>query len=439
MIVSIPRRLLPLAVLSLLLLLILSFRHFQPTNPWSSLRLEKVGLEEALEHEGVTIITPGENSPFAEAARPSAAIVNSATPSPNIELGKQPDTTKFKPGTVKPAGSNYTKMLVTPRTKKEKDMTKWIPETFIPGNGVNVSMYVADDPWAPLHPPKNKGHEVMIYLTYIIDHYDSLADVNIFMHSHQFAWHNDDLLDQNAALMIQRLSSERVQREGYVNLRCHWHPGCPDWMHPGATEVDINKQEEVLLAKSWSELFPMDEIPDVLAQPCCAQFAISKDRIRQLPLSRYVFFRDWLLRTPLSDALSGRVWEYVWHYLFTGQNVVCPKEHICYCDGFGVCFGGQKQYDQYWAAVNDMNHLKDKLVEWKRQDSKIKEMEAKGQIQEGVEVDVPEYGLDKEMEKKIEELEQWTKATKQQALHNGDDPEFRAIECGRVWQEGDGF
>ena len=210
-------------------------------------------------------------------------------------------------------------------------------------------------------------------------------------------------------------------------------------MHPGATEVDINKQEEVLLAKSWSELFPMDEIPNVLAQPCCAQFAISADRIRQMPLSRYVFFRDWLLRTPLSDALSGRVWEYVWHYLFTGQNVVCPKEHICYCDGFGVCFGGQKEYDNYWSAVNDLSHKRSSLDEWERQNHKIKDMERKGEVEEGVQIDIPEYGMDEKLKKEIAHLEEWTARTKKEAFERGNLAEARAKECGRDWKPGDGF
>ena len=45
------------------------------------------------------------------------------------------------------------------------------------------------------------------------------------MHSHQFAKHNNDLLDRDAALMIRFLSPERVTRDGYMNLRCHWEPG----------------------------------------------------------------------------------------------------------------------------------------------------------------------------------------------------------------------
>jgi hypothetical protein len=132
------------------------------------------------------------------------------------------------------------------------------------------------------------------------------------------------------------------------NLRCHWEPGCPDWIHPGAIEEDMNKQEESLMARSWTELFPDNPIPQVLAQPCCGQFAVSRNRIRSLPLARYVFYRDWLLRTNLSDYSSGRIWEYIWQFVFTRHNVVCPKEHIYYYDGFGVCFGSEEAYEEYW-------------------------------------------------------------------------------------------
>ncbi|KAG0646772.1 hypothetical protein D0Z07_6408 [Hyphodiscus hymeniophilus] len=67
---------------------------------------------------------------------------------------------------------------------------------------------------------RNKGHEVMVYLSHIIHNYDDLADVNIFMHSHRHSWHNVELLDHDAVQIIWRLSAERVQREGYMNMRC---------------------------------------------------------------------------------------------------------------------------------------------------------------------------------------------------------------------------
>ncbi|KAF2461415.1 hypothetical protein BDY21DRAFT_278942 [Lineolata rhizophorae] len=339
----------------------------------------------------------------------------------------------FEPGTPKPPGSNYSRVLVIPRTKEED--VDWI-EQEIPE--VPTAIYVVDDPSAPLHPPKNKGHEVMVYLTWIIDNYDDLPDVAIFMHAHRYSWHNDDLLGNDAAEMIRALSPERVVREGYMNVRCHWDPGCPAWMHPGTVEEDINKQEEVLLAKGWSELFPLDPIPSVLAQPCCAQFALSAQRIRAIPRSTYVFYRDWLLRTPLSDYISGRVWEYVWQFVFTGENVYCPETHVCYCDGFGVCFGGRGQSDAWFEKRETMRGFERELREWHEKEEAIQNAQEEGRLEELSELEVPELGRDKVLEAKVERLRKELDIAKEEAFVRGRDPRNRALEAGREWHDGEG-
>jgi hypothetical protein len=56
----------------------------------------------------------------------------------------------------------------------------------------------------------------MVYLSYIVDHYDNLSDVNMFLHSHRFAWHNNELLGGDSVEMVSRLFAERVQREGFM-------------------------------------------------------------------------------------------------------------------------------------------------------------------------------------------------------------------------------
>ncbi|PNS15284.1 hypothetical protein CAC42_8285 [Sphaceloma murrayae] len=211
------------------------------------------------------------------------------------------------------------------------------------------ALYVADDRNAPLHPTRNKGNEANIYLSYIIDHYDNLADVSIFVHPDRWAWHNNELMDNDLAGMIRYLKPETVVRDGYMNLRCHWVPGCPDWLflHQDTAE-NIQKNERKQISERWSELFPLDEMPQVLSQPCCAQFAVSRDRILAIPKQRYVYLRTWILRTPLQDYHSGRVFEYLWQYIFTGNGVVCPTMHTCYCEGFGICFDGEEQFDKWF-------------------------------------------------------------------------------------------
>jgi hypothetical protein len=301
------------------------------------------------------------------------------------------------------------------------------------------AVYVVDDLSAPLHPPKNKGHEVIVYLSYIIDHYDKLPDIVAFMHSHQFAWHNDEIFGGNAAEMLQRLNPARVVREGYMNLRCTWAPGCPDWLHPGTLEENEQKQEETMLARSWGEIFPDDPIPDVLAQPCCAQFVVSRERILATPKARFVYYRDWILRTELSDYISGRIWEYLWHVVFTGKNVVCPKEHICYCDGYGICFGGEDGYNQFRNLHAQKADLEGELNEWRGEAESIEIERISGNLGEESHIAVPDPGRDIELEEQIMAKERLIEETLRNATKRGEDPKARALEAGRPWKEGDGF
>ena len=204
-----------------------------------------------------------------------------------------------------------------------------------------------------LRVPQNKGNEAMAYLTYLVDHYERLPDLVLFTHASAASWHNNNLHVYSTPLMLRELNYARVVRRGFVNLRCNWTPGCPDWIHPGSARADDDfKAEEGLLADAFGEMFagvaPAPAVPRVVGAPCCAQFAVSRARIRARPRTHYEGIRAWLLRTPLASRHSGRVLEYLWHYIFAGsaganatESIDCPAEHVCYCDGYGVCFGGE--------------------------------------------------------------------------------------------------
>ena len=279
----------------------------------------------------------------------------------------------------------------------------------------------------------------MIYLTYIIDHYDDLPEILLFMHAHRWTHHNNDLLDYDAPQMIKRLSNAYVKRQGYVNMRCHWSPGCPEWLHPDSEEQTLGKQEEAVLSECWSELFPLDPIPKTLSQPCCAQFALSHDRIHSIPRNQFIFFRDWILRTPLSDYISGRIWEYSWQYLFTGQSVSCPAEHLCYCDGFGVCFGGAAEYTSYEDMRQTKLDYEAQIKDLRQQQVLQREIaeslgSANASSVEQAESDKLSY-----LYEQVNALDKELAARRKDAIARGDDPRKRAEECGRQWQEGDGF
>lgn len=228
-----------------------------------------------------------------------------------------------------------------------------------------TAFYVANDESAPLHNPANKGHEAMGYLSYIIDFYDALADISIFMHGHPEAWHNNYLLDMSSSQMVRRLSRDKVLNDGYMNLRCHWSPGCPDHLHPQATEYDDGKREELMIKEAWEALFPEDPVPGVLSQPCCSQFAVTRERIHNLSREKYIQIRDWLLDAPYEDYITGRIFEYLWQFMFNGTPTYCPDPRICYCDAYGVCFEDPNEYANFFEIVWKLDKYRKELKTWK--------------------------------------------------------------------------
>ena len=131
-------------------------------------------------------------------------------------------------------------------------------------------------------------------------------------------WHNDDLFAGDAADLLRRLNPAWVVRQGYVNLRCTWSPGCPAWLRIRVRWWRIKRSKRRLCWPEPGRDCSNDAIPEVLAQPCCAQFAVSRDRIHAIP-------REPALSLPRLDApdraqrlhLSGRISECLWHVVFT--------------------------------------------------------------------------------------------------------------------------
>jgi hypothetical protein len=342
------------------------------------------------------------------------------------QLWKSGSQHNFQPG-APVDGQNYTKRIVVPKTKKED--IRWLDEEL---PEVPKAVYAVDDATAPLRPPKNKGNEVMVYLSYIIDHYEELADVNIFIHAHRWAWHNNDLLDSDTAQMIRHLSSARVLREGYVNLRCQWFPGCPSWLNPSADREDEEKKEQKHIAKAWLELFPGSTLPDVLAQPCCSQFAVSRDRIRAIPLAEYERLRRWVLVTKLGSNMSGRVFEYLWQFIFAGTHALCPSIHTCYCDGYGYCFADEEDFQSWFKMRFELRQDEWELHSWLDNEAKYEELVSKGKGGEARRVERAPAARLKELKMGISRrwIELWEK--REQALLRGQDAQIRAKIAGRV-------
>ena len=188
------------------------------------------------------------------------------------------------------------------------------------------AVYVADNTSAPLHTSRNKGREANAYLSFIIENYNELPDISVFIHGHRrgypTAWHTD-ALDYDIVNTLHALNVTYVQQEGYANLRCNLNPGCSKVIEPykqasAFGPLTRDDTAEVVWLEVWKDLFVdiSDEAPLQIGSPCCAQFAASRDSILRRPHHDYVKYHRWLMSTPLSDEISGRVMEYAWHMMF---------------------------------------------------------------------------------------------------------------------------
>lgn len=184
----------------------------------------------------------------------------------------------------------------------------------------------------------------LTFLRYIIDNYNVLPNLTVFIHGDRYQWHNDDPI-YDSYHILHNLQLPYLMSNGYTNLRCVWTLGCPAELSnltDALTAEQLNDKKAASntalhFAKAFQELFPDIPLPKTVGVACCAQFAATREAIHSRSLSDYIHYRDWLLSTNLQDHVSGRVLEYSWHIIFGKEAVYCPDARDCYCKVFGYC------------------------------------------------------------------------------------------------------
>ncbi|KAK3674085.1 hypothetical protein LTR78_005932 [Recurvomyces mirabilis] len=285
-----------------------------------------------------------------ESEQPTTSIPEYQPPQldrpPKLEDLLYPSTTTAETVPTNPPPSPLSKAIVIGRLSSEdvdwvaQDLPDWQHYIYTVDLSANGSISPTG-----LRTHINKGRESMPYLTYIIDHYDNLPDISVFLHAHRngypAAWHND-AKDYDAVNMLHDLQLHFVQQEGYANLRCRADPGCPAEVQPWREPFDAERDTEHIYPFVYGTFFnkTFDQYRSeigIVATQCCAQFAVSRDQIRVRPKAEYLRWRQFVIETEFSDALIGRVLEYMWHIIFGRQAVQCTEVRKCWCEVFGRC------------------------------------------------------------------------------------------------------
>ncbi|CZT16106.1 uncharacterized protein RCC_01947 [Ramularia collo-cygni] len=235
---------------------------------------------------------------------------------------------------------------------------------------LRIIRYVSNDQTAQYHPARPKAREALMYLTYLQDFYHDLADINIFIHADERSWHMDATLRKSLTFALTQLDLAQVVERGYFNLRT-WagdnpEHDCPNGFNTSKTALDSPKGEERLMAPVFLANFPGEDLPEILAGPCCSQFAVSKAAVLSRPIEQYQRSAQYLIDSPWPDQPVGRPWERLWPYLFQKRAIDCNSEWRTLCRMYGVCFPGQEEgHQRYESLWKEKDQLEEKIGLWR--------------------------------------------------------------------------
>jgi hypothetical protein len=156
----------------------------------------------------------------------------------------------------------------------------------------------------------NKANEATLYLKYILDNYNNLPEYNLFIHAHKKSTHQDYDID----FLINNINWNLAEYFN-INKRSYY------------CIMDNNNWKDQFnwVLANWNIFEKHLDIPKFLHFYSCAQFMVKKSLIIQNDIGFYLDMYNYLQETSLPNDISGRIFEYMWHYIFT-KNVVETKQ-----------------------------------------------------------------------------------------------------------------
>jgi hypothetical protein len=180
----------------------------------------------------------------------------------------------------------------------------------------------------------NVGSEAWSDLSFIVDNYHDLPDRILCLHGNEKSYHQDYegwYIANNLNWNLDYVN---------VNTRRHGEQYFSRIHDFEDNERFYRKSFALWMVSSWHDMFGDDLVmPDTLTFIGYSQFLVSKKLILRHPVNFYRRLLNWLETTNIdremyvgnprlfnraASYVSGRILEYTWHYIFTGD----PEEKV---------------------------------------------------------------------------------------------------------------
>lgn len=222
-------------------------------------------------------------------------------------------------------------------------------------------IFTKDTPEREPYNARNKAKSETNLLKFAYEFYDQLPQNIIYVHQYEYKWHHTgsiaDIL--NSGKLREQFKQSKTR--GYYNFNT--------WLLEPAKE-----KVERMLQSGWWQACMQPYFGDVheyhdftLKKRGCAQFVVSRERIRSLPREFYKNMYDWLVanstgtgrgvphQSPLDNFYTSRYLEWVWELIFTVHK---PSENafvnLCTVNGTTTSIRALYGADSY---LVDVTHL----------------------------------------------------------------------------------
>lgn len=177
-------------------------------------------------------------------------------------------------------------------------------------NDLRSSFQIISKKTIPEETVPNKGREASSYLEYIINNYESLTDISIFIHGHRTSWHNSDVekyINGKSKFLVEYYN---------INLISSPRNSEPLWSLNEQAIGFLEKNKYIIEKEINQNINPLN-----IKYRAASCFYVKKEAILRHKLKSYKNWYEWIMSSKEPSGISSRVFEYCWHIIFTGNHV----------------------------------------------------------------------------------------------------------------------